>query len=283
MHMHKLMNSILSNTGKVVAKYGTVACSEAYKNSKTKTIDASDLFTADGDVDYDKVYDLMFMLDNGLILNLPSKSMILDKETNILNVQDSTDGQIQEYDFSGDAIAEIISEYRPEIIEESRQKNEEYVANVIFKKFAEEDGGEIIALFPDEAEDTKGNILSYMHNGQHAPASPELLNDLEDATPEEYAELKKELEDNYDYRLRVLNGSNLSEDYTIDSALAHLDDEIKSAKAVLDRVQERVRYRMKDNVSYSGDEAIDKVHQIADKISQDSLALHDLVYNDIIG
>lgn len=75
----------------------------------------------------------------------------------------------------------------------------------------------------------------------------------------------------------------VNEDYSIDSALDHLDEEIKSAKAVLDKIQQRVVYRMKDNVSYTGKEAIDKVLQVADKISQDSSALHELVYNDIIG
>lgn len=104
----------------------------------------------------------------------------------------------------------------------------------------------------------------------------------EDMDQSEFNSIKKAVADFNEWCMNATPSSK-NEDYSIDSALEHLDDEIKSAKAVLDKIQQRVVYRMKDNVSYSGDEAIDKVHQVADKISQDSLALNELVYNDIIG
>lgn len=62
---------------------------------------------------------------------------------------------------------------------------------VIFKKF---DSNEVIALFPDEIADPKGNISSYMRIGQHGASSPELIKDLKNATPKEYFSLKRELE-----------------------------------------------------------------------------------------
>lgn len=71
--------------------------------------------------------------------------------------------------------------------------------NVKFRKFPE---GDIIALFPDEPDNHRGDITSYQHVGQHGAASPELVADLEHATPEEYAPLLKELEDaGYDLRV----------------------------------------------------------------------------------
>ena len=55
-------------------------------------------------------------------------------------------------------------------------------------------GGEVIALFPYEIADKHGNIVSYMHIGQHGVSSPLLIADTVPAKPEEYADLKKELE-----------------------------------------------------------------------------------------
>ena len=55
-------------------------------------------------------------------------------------------------------------------------------------------GGEVIALFPYEIADKHGNIVSYMHIGQHGVSSPLLIADTVPAKPEEYADLKRELE-----------------------------------------------------------------------------------------
>lgn len=66
-----------------------------------------------------------------------------------------------------------------------------------FLKWKED--GDIIALFPEmnheSGEANKGNIMSYMHIGQHGGASDELANDdrLEVATEAEYAPLLREL------------------------------------------------------------------------------------------
>ncbi|PJE78347.1 hypothetical protein CI610_02722 [invertebrate metagenome] len=46
--------------------------------------------------------------------------------------------------------------------------------NVIFRKFPE---GDVIALFPEELADSRGNILSYQTVGQHGAANPELIQD----------------------------------------------------------------------------------------------------------
>ena len=61
---------------------------------------------------------------------------------------------------------------------------------VIFRKFED---GDVIALFPDEIGDNKGNISSYMHIGQHSAATPELIYSLSPASFSEYEPLMNEL------------------------------------------------------------------------------------------
>lgn len=66
--------------------------------------------------------------------------------------------------------------------------------NVAFRKF---DDGEVIAIFPNiypVAKDSKAEVMSYMHVGQHGMCMECLVNELEKASKEEYAPLKKELE-----------------------------------------------------------------------------------------
>ena len=71
---------------------------------------------------------------------------------------------------------------------------------VVFRKFSD---GQVIALFPELPCDNRGNITSYMHIGQHAPASRFIVHDTQPAKPEEYAELHAELQRiGYDLEIR---------------------------------------------------------------------------------
>ena len=66
--------------------------------------------------------------------------------------------------------------------------------NVVFRKF---ENGEVIAIFPNiypVAKDSKAEVMSYMHVGQHGMGPECLVNELEKASKEEYTPLKKELE-----------------------------------------------------------------------------------------
>lgn len=66
--------------------------------------------------------------------------------------------------------------------------------NVAFRKF---ENGEVIAIFPNiypVAKDSKAEVMSYMHEGQHGMCMECLVNELEKASKEEYTPLKKELE-----------------------------------------------------------------------------------------
>ncbi len=61
---------------------------------------------------------------------------------------------------------------------------------VIFRKFND---GDVIALFPHEVADGSGNIMSYMHIGQHGAACPSLALELGVPSKAEALTLFKEL------------------------------------------------------------------------------------------
>ena len=69
-------------------------------------------------------------------------------------------------------------------------KQDKNKTKVFFRKW---DDGQVIALFPDWI-DSNTVITSYMHIGQHSGATPKLIMELQEADPEEYADLKEELE-----------------------------------------------------------------------------------------
>lgn len=62
--------------------------------------------------------------------------------------------------------------------------------------------GEVIAVFPYEIQ-SRTNVLSYAHNGQHSEASFDINSFTRPASPSEYNDLKTELE-NIGYNLEVI-------------------------------------------------------------------------------
>ena len=80
-------------------------------------------------------------------------------------------------------------------------EKDQHQTRVVFRKW----DGDIIALFPDEAYNTDPRLCtSYLHVGQHGSADPKhIVASSKLATPEEYADLKKELE-SIGYNLLVL-------------------------------------------------------------------------------
>lgn len=67
---------------------------------------------------------------------------------------------------------------------------------VIFRIWPKSEGGEVIAIFPREAgTNDAGTCSSYQHTGKHASCCPRAMSSkLRLATPAEYADLKRELE-----------------------------------------------------------------------------------------
>jgi hypothetical protein len=64
----------------------------------------------------------------------------------------------------------------------------------------------VLAVFPNEHEDENQVFQKcYAHIGQHSSAGMPYWTSLSMATPEQYKDLKEELEKNYDYKLFVIN------------------------------------------------------------------------------
>lgn len=81
---------------------------------------------------------------------------------------------------------------------------------VVFRKYR---NGDIIAYLLDQPEYRPGTCQSYMHVGQHGAADyfdPSTVL----ATPEEYADLKREMEEIYGYRFRVVQRGRISKYYS---------------------------------------------------------------------
>jgi len=69
-------------------------------------------------------------------------------------------------------------------------------------------GADVFAYFPEENYDNGGYLKTgYAHVGQHTAVSPEYAKESREATPEEYSDLKRELE-GQGYNLEVLNSAN---------------------------------------------------------------------------
>lgn len=64
------------------------------------------------------------------------------------------------------------------------------ITKVVFRKYSD---GEIIALFPQIICTNGGEILSYMHVGQHGAASVDIVRKTKAATLAEFFPLYKEL------------------------------------------------------------------------------------------
>lgn len=81
---------------------------------------------------------------------------------------------------------------------------DQYTTDILFRKWR----GDIIALFPHEVCDYDGHVTSYMHVGQHGGADYKgIIRCSRPAKPEEYADLKRELE-NIGYRVNIVNRQN---------------------------------------------------------------------------
>jgi hypothetical protein len=78
---------------------------------------------------------------------------------------------------------------------------------VIFRKYS---NGDVIALFPYELENAYGDVLSYMHIGQHSIATYNfVIRNTKLATEEEYSDLLNELKGIYDgHKIKVLKRMN---------------------------------------------------------------------------
>ena len=78
-------------------------------------------------------------------------------------------------------------------------------------RFVKSENGDITAVFPGRKENIKGKPIGlscYSHVGQHSVCSPEWVNEQEQASENEYAPLKRELEGPVGYELKVSNAKS---------------------------------------------------------------------------
>jgi hypothetical protein len=83
---------------------------------------------------------------------------------------------------------------------------------VIFRVFKCENKGEVIAIFPEIPTSIFANHCeSYMNIGQHSACDPiGIVSMTKLAKPEEYANLKAELENSYGYNLEIIQKNTKS-------------------------------------------------------------------------
>ena len=85
-----------------------------------------------------------------------------------------------------------------------RKKIKNGITEVVFRKWKRS----IIALFPYEVENSRGDVMSYQRIGQHSSANYNyIIVNSKPATQKEYKNLKKELE-NIGYKLKVIKRMN---------------------------------------------------------------------------
>ena len=72
---------------------------------------------------------------------------------------------------------------------------------VIF--YREPHNNSVLAVFPDVIENRHGNMCCYSHVGQHSSCSPGYLKKCKPAEPDEYQDLKRELE-GIGYTLKIV-------------------------------------------------------------------------------
>lgn len=91
-------------------------------------------------------------------------------------------------------------------------RRDKEVTRVIFKKAYDHTTRAwfVVAFFPG-LEANVGRVQDYMHLGQHGESDYEWYLSCKPASPEEYAPLKKELEQAFGYRFKVVKRMSRSD------------------------------------------------------------------------
>lgn len=104
-----------------------------------------------------------------------------------------------------------IEKRREEKKKEKKERTDENInenERVNVKFLVHPDDNEVFAYFPEMNYDKSGKFKSaYSQVGQHSPCHPEYARESRPATPEEYADLKDELENQVGYSLNVVDES----------------------------------------------------------------------------
>ena len=87
-----------------------------------------------------------------------------------------------------------------------------YITDVIFRVDTSKDWkGTVYALLPHDVSTLDGLVGTYQHVGQHSSADYRYcVSKSRLATPQEYADLKKEMENGHGYNFKVIKKQNHS-------------------------------------------------------------------------
>lgn len=88
-------------------------------------------------------------------------------------------------------------------------KKDTHKTDMIFRYYKSVNAhNRVLALFPHQVDSIRGHVMCYQHVGQHGLADyPHCINITRPATPQEYADLKYELE-GLGYNINIVKRQN---------------------------------------------------------------------------
>lgn len=261
-----LVNALRINNEDVLPKFGDPDLRKVMEAS-TEYVHIDDIIDFDnGSITHDGALSILDMLERG-----SAGVSDMDNQPVLTFMKNGAEIYAHNLNTDEDDIIDANPEALSEYIQDQMVASETFApedatteaTNVIFLREPNEytEETDILAVFPDEVEQAgaEGRVLCYSHVGQHSYADPFYIDDLEEATPEEYEPLKKELE-GQGYVLNVLNGlQQESAHESLGKSLSDLPD--YSEQELIDFVKE-----------FSAENAIDfndpmDVAYLADKVS----------------
>lgn len=227
-----LVNALRINNEDVLPKFGDPDLRKVMEAS-TEYVHIDDIIDFDnGSITHDGALSILDMLERG-----SAGVSDMDNQPVLTFMKNGAEIYAHNLNTDEDDIIDANPEALSEYIQDQMVASETFApedatteaTNVIFLREPNEytEETDILAVFPDEVEQAgaEGRVLCYSHVGQHSYADPFYIDDLEEATPEEYEPLKKELE-GQGYVLNVLNGlqQESAEKQAIQDAVNDFDD-----------------------------------------------------------
>lgn len=254
---------------------------KAFREAKTEYLNIQDLFDLDDmKLTEDGIYSLMDSLELG------SVGIADEKGNPVLNFIKN----------GSEVLAHNMYTDEDDVIDYSAESLEEYIKDQLnFEELNESLNNYAIALIKDAGNenvpvrfiegysslrDAQDALIAMEELGEF-PADPTL--DVFIVYSDGMSWFAADTGEEIGLDFNSVQEASKNEDYTVDNAIEVLEDEIEALKLILDKVKKRVYYRMKDNVSYTGDDAIERVSKVSDEIKNFANNLHEYVFSNLIG
>lgn len=197
-------------------KIFTLPKMEALVHSDPKLSTVYNEMSENGEEKYGYHYNetIMNMLFNDYVLNSPKYLQKYKMAIPIEKKRRDASGINQAKKVGAEIMKKTHPEFKPEVNPEVKppetlKENGEGITKVQFLVNEKDPKNpDVFAYFPDENYDEKGTYKTgYSHIGQHSAVHPQYAAESRPATPEEYADLKAELE-SVGYNLAIVNSTN---------------------------------------------------------------------------